>query len=187
MQPKDGGELEMLKPLVTARLRLRELTANDAPFIVALLNDPAFIENIADREVRTIEDAIDYLEKGPIASYARHAFGLLAVDRQCDECTIGLCGLVRRPGLSGPDLGYAFLPEARGQGYATEAGAAILRDVQERLPYRQIFAVFNPSNTRSARVVEKLGFGSQQFMRLPGEDRDSLLVTYTFDSHAPIA
>ncbi len=46
--------------LETTRLRLRHLGASDAPFMLRLLNDPAFIRNIGDRGVRTEGDALRY-------------------------------------------------------------------------------------------------------------------------------
>ena len=52
----------------TARLRIRDLGASDAPFIVSLLNDPAFLRFIGDRGVRTVADALEYIEKGPVTS-----------------------------------------------------------------------------------------------------------------------
>jgi RimJ/RimL family protein N-acetyltransferase len=66
----------------TERLALRELTADDAAFIVELLNDPSFLRYIGDRGVRTIDDARRYIETGPRASYAQHGFGLYLVERR---------------------------------------------------------------------------------------------------------
>ena len=82
--------------LTTARLRVRALAAPDAAFIVALLNDPAFIRNIGDRGVRTDADARAYLTAGPLESYARHGFGLCAVDLLATGASIGICGLLHR-------------------------------------------------------------------------------------------
>ena len=58
--------------LQTPRLRLRELVEDDAPFILELLNEPSFIANIGDRGVRTLDDAVGSIRKGPVDSYARH-------------------------------------------------------------------------------------------------------------------
>ena len=58
--------------LETARLILRRLTVDDAPFILELLNDPDWLKFIGDKGVRTLDAARDYLRKGPIAMYARH-------------------------------------------------------------------------------------------------------------------
>lgn len=78
--------------LETARLRLRRLDVDDAAFIVELLNDPAFIRYIADRGVRTLEDARNYLQTGPLASYAQFGFGLFRV-----PASVLLKGVVGQP------------------------------------------------------------------------------------------
>jgi RimJ/RimL family protein N-acetyltransferase len=65
--------------LETERLRLRELTLDDAPFILRLLNDPAWLEFIGDRGVRTVEAARDYLSGGPLKMYREHGLGLWLV------------------------------------------------------------------------------------------------------------
>lgn len=62
--------------LETERLHVRELTLDDAAFIRELLNEPAFIQFIGDKGVRSLADAHGYLRTGPLASYARHGFGL---------------------------------------------------------------------------------------------------------------
>ena len=51
--------------LETERLRLRRVSVDDAEFILRLLNEPSFIQNIGDRGVRTIDDARAYILKGP--------------------------------------------------------------------------------------------------------------------------
>ena len=66
--------------LETQRLNLRELTEADAEFIVAQLNDPAFIRNVTDRGVRTLAAARAYNHAGPIESYRNHGFGQYLVE-----------------------------------------------------------------------------------------------------------
>ena len=61
------------------------MTDEDAPFIVDLLNDPAFLRYIGDKKVRTLEDARRYIVEGPIASYARFGFGLDVVTLKADK------------------------------------------------------------------------------------------------------
>jgi RimJ/RimL family protein N-acetyltransferase len=58
--------------LETERLILREIAIEDAEFLLRLLNEPSFISNIGDRNVRTIADAERYALNGPIASYEQH-------------------------------------------------------------------------------------------------------------------
>ena len=54
-------------------------------------------------------------------------------------------------------IGYVFHPEHHGHGYATEAGAALLRLGFETLRLHRIVARCDARNTASARVMERLG------------------------------
>src|ERR1700760_1980477 len=107
--------------LETNRLVLRQLTLSDAAFILRLLNEPSFLKYIGDKHVRSQTDAELYIASGPCESYARNGFGLLCVELRATAKPIGMCGLLQRETLPGPDIGFAFLPEFWGQGYAYEA------------------------------------------------------------------
>jgi ribosomal-protein-alanine N-acetyltransferase len=143
--------------LDTPRLTLRRLEAGDAAFIVDLLNQPSFLANIGDRGVRDESDAQRYLLDGPLAMYARHGFGLWHVARKSDGASIGMCGLLKRDLLPDVDLGYAYLPEYWGQGYAFEAAAATLRHAAGKFGLGRVIAVVSQGNSGSVRVLEKLG------------------------------
>jgi len=145
----------------TERLIIREFQPGDAGFILRLLNEPTFIENIADRGVRTREQAEAYLLEGPMASYRAHGHGLWCVVLKATGAPIGMCGLLKRANFEDVDLGYAFLPEHTGRGYATEAGAAALAFGRDTLGLRQVIAITKPGNARSAAVLTRLGFASQ--------------------------
>src|SRR5438105_8377447 len=80
----------------TDRLQLRLLSIDDAEFILRLLNEPSFIKNIGDRGVRTLDDAREYILKGPIASYEKFGFGLWMVETRSEAAPIGICGLLKR-------------------------------------------------------------------------------------------
>jgi len=154
----------------TARLSVRRLVADDAPFIVALLNEPSFLENIGDRGVRGLEDARRYLRDGPLSMYEQYGFGLWHVSRRDDGSAIGMCGLLRRDTLPDVDLGYAFFPAFWGQGYALEAAAATLQHGARHHGLRRVLAVVSPGNSGSIRVLEKLGMRFERLHRMdPGE------------------
>jgi RimJ/RimL family protein N-acetyltransferase len=155
--------------LQTPRLRLRELTTADAPFTLRLLNEPSFIANIADRGVRTPEEAVRYLERGPLASYAQHGFGMWLVELATSGEPAGMCGLVRREGLADVDLGYAFVPEHWGQGLAREAARAVLAYARDALGLSRLVAIVSLGNARSARLLESLGFADRGTIELGGE------------------
>ena len=150
--------MAILPELETTRLILRRLEFSDAPFIVRLLNEPSFIENIGDRNVRSIEDAHRYLREGPMAMYEQHGFGLWHAARRSDGVAVGMCGLLRRDNLPDVDIGYALLPEHWGVGYAVEATSATMRHGAEKFGLKRIIAVVSQGNTASIRVLEKLGF-----------------------------
>jgi RimJ/RimL family protein N-acetyltransferase len=143
--------------LETERLRLRELATDDAEFIVALLNDPGFIRNVADRGVRTPAAARAYIRDGPVASYRRHGFGLYLVELKDSRTPIGVCGLIRRDALDAADLGYALLPAFRSVGHAHEAAAAVMAFARSRGMTR-VVAIVSPRNLESIRLLGKLGF-----------------------------
>jgi RimJ/RimL family protein N-acetyltransferase len=154
----------------TRRLTLRPFALDDAPFILELLNDPDWLRYIGDRGVRTLDDARAYLHNGPIASYARNGFGLMMVELKDGATPIGMCGLIRRAELDDADLGFAFLPAFRGQGYATEAGAAILAHGHDTLGFKRIVAITTQDNAGSMAVLRKLGFRFERLVSWPGEE-----------------
>ncbi len=144
----------------TPRLVLREFVETDAAMVLALLNEPSFHEFIGDRGVRTIDDARRYLREGPIASYAEHGHGLLWMglkQANAEPAGIGMCGLVRRPSLPGPDIGFAVTPVYWGVGYTTEGATAVLSRGREKLAITSVYGITLPHNHRSIRVLEKLG------------------------------
>lgn len=164
-----------MPPLRTARLTLRPFVLDDAPFVVELLNDPGWLRFIGDRKVRTDDDAREYLRNGAIAHAAQHGFALGAVQRSSDAVPIGMCGLIRREGLDDVDLGYAFLPAYRGQGYAREAAAAWLACGLQRFNLRRIVAITSVDNVASGKVLEAIGMRFERRLRVSGHDDDSLL------------
>jgi RimJ/RimL family protein N-acetyltransferase len=160
----------------TARLIIRRFTLQDAQFIVQLLNNETFIRYIADKQVRSVADAVNYLISGPMASYHAHGFGLNMVlvkhggpDSVAEPATpIGMCGLLKRPELSLPDLGFAFLPEFCGKGYAREAAAAMLSQAIDAHNLQTVLAVTKPDNLRSNALLLKLGFAFKDNIVLYG-------------------
>lgn len=156
-----------MRTLRTERLTIRRFTLDDAAFIVRLLNDPDWLRFIGDKSVHSEDDARRYLTSGPLAMYERHGVGLCAVESNADGATIGMCGLIRRDGLDDVDLGYAFLPEARGQGFATEAASAVLDEGFNAHGIRRIVAITDPDNAASARVLESIGMRYERNVELP--------------------
>jgi RimJ/RimL family protein N-acetyltransferase len=144
--------------LETERLRLREFTTEDTTFIIELLNSPGWLQFIGDRNVRTEEAAIAYLKNGPLRSYAEHGYGLSMVELKGENKPIGMCGVLNRETLDSPDIGFAFLPAAQGNGYAYEISKAVVGHAKNKWGISTLAAITIPSNKSSVRLLEKLGF-----------------------------
>ncbi|AZL84778.1 N-acetyltransferase [Aliivibrio salmonicida] len=140
------------------RVTVRQFTLDDAEFVIELLNDDSFIRYIADKKVRTIVDAENYLKSGPLASYEKIGFGLSLVMLTESKTPIGMCGLLKRDELEFPDLGYAFLPQYCGKGYALEAAKAVLKEGMKRHSLSRVLAVTLPHNQHSNRLLQQAGF-----------------------------
>jgi RimJ/RimL family protein N-acetyltransferase len=168
----------VLNVLETARLSLRRFTTADAAAALRFLNEPSFIRHIGDRGVRTLEDAAGYLERGPIASYERHGFGLYLVELK-DGTPIGMCGVLRRDGLDDPDIGFSLLPEFWSQGYALEAATAVKQYAAETLGLRRLVAIVAPGNESSARLLGRLGFTFDRVIQLTPDAEELRLFAWT--------
>lgn len=158
--------------LSTERLILRHLRAQDAPFLVELLNEPAFLRFIGDRQVRNPAQARAYLADGPLAMYERRGFGLFRVELRHGRLPIGICGLVQRDWLADIDLGYALLERYWGRGYAHEAAAATLAYARDHLGLRRIVALVQPDNGASIHLLEKLGMKHERTVQAPASATD---------------
>ncbi|WP_371195593.1 GNAT family N-acetyltransferase [Glaciecola sp. SC05] len=152
----------------TERLVVREFKVADAAFIICLLNDSSFIQNIGDKNVRSHIDAIAYLKEGPMASYQGFGFGLNLVSLKHGMVPIGMCGLLKRNELEHPDLGYAFLPEFCAKGYAFEASKSVLNTTIEQNSLSAVLAITLPNNNRSNHLLDKLGFEFKRTIELYG-------------------
>lgn len=150
----------------TERLALCRLSADDAEFILELLNEPSFVRNIGDKGVRTIADAARYIQDGPVASYERFGFGLYRVGLKSSGIPIGICGLLRRDSLPDVDVGFAFLPKFWSQGYAVESAAAVMKYGRNILGIGRIVAITAPENHGSIKVLEKIGLKFERMIRL---------------------
>jgi RimJ/RimL family protein N-acetyltransferase len=164
--------------LETDRLRLRRLTPDDGPFILRLLNEPSWLRFIGDRGVRTLEDASAYILNGPMAMYESHGFGLYMVELKQDGTPIGMCGILKRPALEDPDVGFALVPEHWSKGYAFEAAKATLDYAVGTLGLKRIAAIVNPENEASIALLTRLGMRFEKVIRLTEDAPELQLLLY---------
>ena len=150
--------------LETARLRLRELEAEDIDSLAEVLSDPAAMRHYPapfdhERIAAWIESAQ--------ASYREHGFGLWAVIRRADGRFLGDCGVMLQP-LEGsliPEIGYHIVPSEQGRGYATEAARASLAWVFANQPgFEVVCSLVTPENAPSRAVAAKVHQSMREFV-----------------------
>ena len=157
--------------LRTERLLLRHMAASDAAFMLDLLNDEAWLRFIGDRGVRTLEQARDYIAKGPVEMVERLGFGFYVVELKETGCPVGVCGLAKRDFLDDVDVGYAFAAPYRGRGYAHEAARAVLAHAAQ-LGLKRIVATVRAENAASIALLEKLGLRFERVLARPDDAPD---------------
>jgi RimJ/RimL family protein N-acetyltransferase len=166
----------------TPRLQLRTFAASDDEFILKLLNTPTWLQYIGDRQIRTLEDAQRYIMNNLLRLYSEQGYGAWVVVLKATGSAIGICGLFKRKYLAQPDLGFAFLPEAEGQGYAYEAATGTLEYTRRQLPLTKLFAITQQDNHRSVRLLERSGFTLQGTILPPGEAEELMLFDIELNS-----
>ena len=163
--------------LQTERLRLRPFNLDDWEFIILLLNSEGWLKYIGDRNVKTKEQAHNYLKNGSLKSYEQNGFGLSMVETK-DGKPIGMCGLIKRDYLDHPDIGFAFLPEYSSMGYGYEIACAVLVHARNDLSMTTISAITVPNNVKSIGLLEKIGLRFvKSFRTEPGAEELMLYST----------
>ena len=165
--------------LQTERLTLRWVAPGDEALLLAVWNDPAFIRNVGDRGIRTIEQASEALANGPLKLYEKHGYGPYRVALADSDEAIGICGLFKRENLDDPDIGFGLLPDHCGKGLAYEAAAAVSDHARNGLGLKRITAIVSPGNAPSIGLIEKLGLRFENMLLMPGDDKE--ICVYAID------
>ena len=160
--------------LETERLILRQFELSDAKFIVTLVNTEGWLQFIGDRNIKTEEAAVHYLQQGPMNSYQENGFGLSMVQTK-DGTPIGMCGILKRDHLEHPDIGFAFLPEFMGKGYAFEIADATLTYAKTKLNFETVLAITLPANEKSIKLLKKIGLEFKQTIFTPDKNEELML------------
>jgi RimJ/RimL family protein N-acetyltransferase len=161
--------------ITTKRLSMRPLLAEDATFIISQYNEPAFLEHIGDKNIRTVDDAIEEVITKAEQSYYQDGVGLFLVTLQACGTAIGTCGLLKRDNVKDFDLGYAILEQYHRNGYVMEAALAVLEYAKNELGLKRILGYTAPTNKVSIGILETLGFEAEGEFVLPGYDSESIV------------
>ncbi len=169
-----------MKILETNRTTLRQLDPADAPFMLDLLNQPTFIKYIGDRKIRKIEQARDYIETRFIESYKKFGHGLYLVELKETGAPIGINGFVKRDSLPEPDIGFAFLPDYYGKGYALESSLALIDYGRDVLKMPRVLAITTQDNNASGKLLERIGLKFERLIIQPHDTEELKLFSIDF-------
>lgn len=160
----------MKKIITTKRLFLREANLDDAEFILELLNSKGWLDNIGDRDIRTIDDAKNYISAKLLPNYGKNNIAMFIMERKGDGISIGTCGLIKRSQLEDVDIGFAILGKYEKKGYAYEAASATLRMAIDNLKIKRIVGITTLENKNSQRLLEKIGLYFEKMVLFDGEE-----------------
>src|SRR5918999_3860412 len=152
-------------PLTTERLRLRPATLDDLDAWLAISRDAETAW--WGEPSSTLEDARASLER-QIANQEHYGFSLWPVELKLAGTVIGAAGLQHLADSEEIEVGYRFLREHWGQGYATEAARAEIRFAFDELGLDRVVAVTLPTNQATRRVMEKCGLSFVGVMHVYG-------------------
>tara|TARA_R110002049_G_scaffold78720_2_gene200346 strand:- start:3662 stop:4207 length:546 start_codon:yes stop_codon:yes gene_type:complete len=158
--------------LETARLQLDWLTLDDADLMLSVWNDARFIKHVADRGIRTLKEAEEALQAGPLKLYENYGYGPYRVSIKETGEAIGTCGLFKRDYLEDPDIGFALLPDFSGAGLGWESADCVLRHARDDMYLPRLTAIVSPANAPSIGLITKLGMQHERNFQAPGESSD---------------
>ncbi|MCK0147848.1 GNAT family N-acetyltransferase [Arenibacter sp. F26102] len=165
------------KTFETERLILKPTTEEDAAFIYELFNTPKWLKNIGDRNISSPEMAKEYILTKMQPQLERLGFSNYTLIRKTDKIKIGCCGLYDREGLEGIDIGFAFLPEYEGKGFAFEATDKLKNAAFKEFGLHALSAITSKHNVASQKLLEKLGMALAGTTTLPNSKEELLLYT----------
>jgi RimJ/RimL family protein N-acetyltransferase len=157
--------------LETERLILRPFTLDDAEAWLPLISLPEIIRYTGDTPAKSVDQARELLRTRPLRDYAVHGYGRMAVIEKASSRLVGFSGFKYVADLREVDIGYRFLPDCWGKGYATESALALMEQGRRTHGFTRIVGTVHPDNPASGKVLEKLGL---RYERLLPADEDGV-------------
>jgi len=174
-----AGIVIRMKQIETKRLILRPVDVErDAAFVLQMLNEPDYIANVADRGVRTVAAAKDYIREKFLLGHERYGVGYCVAELKSSGTPAGSCGLIKRDGMEDFDIGYSTLTQYAGNGYAFEAASAMMEYCRTQMDLKRIVAFTSPTNLKSAHLLEKLGLRFERMVQVPGFEIEARLYAW---------
>jgi [ribosomal protein S5]-alanine N-acetyltransferase len=160
-----GISFAMQNSLNTEKLNLTLLSPEDHVFVRELVNSKGWLEFIGNRDVHSQAEALAYIDR--IVNTPDLFYWVVRL--KTEGTPIGIISFLKRSYLEHFDLGFAFLPEYGGQGYAFSAAVAIQSMAQQMLEHQTILATTIPSNVQSIKLLTRLGFAFDREISVDGE------------------
>lgn len=166
-----------LPTLQTPRLTLRSLELSDDADVFAVFSDPTVMRYWDGAIMTTLQDATNYIDHIHHGFRRRELFQWGIADRQ--NAVLGTCTLTHCSDIhERSEIGFAIRQERWGQGLGSEAVAAVVAFAFEKLNLHRIEADVDPRNDRSLRLLERLGFRREGYLRerycINGERQDAV-------------
>jgi RimJ/RimL family protein N-acetyltransferase len=167
--------IKMYKQLTTERLTIRPVRISDAAFILQLVNSDKWLTFIGQRNVYTITDTEQYIQK----ILDNPAFFYNVIELRATNQQLGIVTFLHRPDYEYPDIGFALLPAFEGNGYSFEAAKSYMNELVLQSGHVKIIGITVPGNTASIRILEKLGLTFQKKYR----QQEETLLLYGISIH----
>lgn len=158
--------------LETERLVFREILPTDIDGMFELDSNPLVHRYLGNKPVKRREESEEMIQSIR-KQYIELGIGRWAVIEKESQFFIGWAGLKLNTEPANDhvdyyDLGYRFIPEFWGKGFATEASAAIKKYGFEIMNLPVIYGLAEINNLASRKVLEKTGMQFVEFFDLDG-------------------
>lgn len=161
----------------TERLILRPIGEEDAEFLYELMNEESWIQNIGDRNIKTVESALEYIRSKHFSQWKNHNCGSYVIIEKSTNAKLGISGFMKRESLDNIDMGFAYLQAHHKKGYGYEAGKKILLVAKDN-GFVEPLAIVDNDNLDSINLIKKLGGVFVKFIKFPGEDQEISLFKF---------
>jgi RimJ/RimL family protein N-acetyltransferase len=141
-------------PIETLRLSLEPFQESDGDALYVMERDPEVKQYAGGVLTRR---QTEKLLKKFIQSVSKTGWGAIAIKVRETNQIVGLCGFYGTDVPNEAEIFYGLARDAWGQGYATEAGKALVVAGTQQGGLSSIIAPVHPENVRSIRVLEKIG------------------------------
>ncbi|TWT13220.1 GNAT family N-acetyltransferase [Planomicrobium sp. CPCC 101079] len=154
----------------TARLLMRPYQDEDFDFLCSLFSDPEVVRFIGNGQTRNRDGAMEFLYWIYRSYKTNPKLGLRVLVRKEDGKLVGHAGLVPQTinGSEELEIGYWVAREYWGQGYATEAAAALKEYGSRQLGKKRFVSLIQPENAASRKVAERIGMELEKEITLAG-------------------